>query len=566
MERPDYFYLNDISLTMLSRGYLRSGVAKEALLSSTITHLNEMLTYAESILGFDLPMMRLGVRRGWVSPSSPVWANFASGRGLPISCNGSYMEDDMDSILWTVGEVGKMTQEGAGTSIYMNPLRGMGSDIAGGGKSNGPVHFARLPQEAIQVISQSGVRRGSCCIYFDITHPDIDEILNMRANAGGVHHPIQHLDYALGIPNDWFEGALTDEKGSERRKILTKVRNVRRAKGRPFLFFPDNANAQAPQVLKDKGLRIHASNLCTEIMLPSGPDESFVCNLSSANLLYYDEWKNTNFIREMIYFLDAILTDYIDKTDPVKNPKRRFLERAWSFAKRWRALGLGTLGYHSLLKSKMIPFESQAARDLNIEVHRYMRDEADAASRYLAELLGEPEGMEGTGYRNLTRMAIAPTQSSSIICGQVSKSIEPEEAVVFENDNAKLVFTQYCPFFRDLLRSKGKDTTEVWETVMQNGGRVDHLDFLTDHEKEVFKPWMQIDPKETVQQAIDRQPFIDQGQSLNIILPPEATLKDDIDIIAMAIRGGLKSLYYRNGLNEAQQLARQNASCAACEA
>lgn len=567
MQRPDYHHLNEISLTVLSRGYLNGAASLEILKQNAIGRLDAMITFAEELLGFKLPDLRKGAARGWFSPSSPVWANFGAGRGLPISCNGSYMDDDMDSILFTVAEVGKMTQEGAGTSVYMNPLRHLGADIAGGGKSNGPTHFARLPQEVIQVISQSGVRRGSCCVYLDATHPDVDEWLDMRSTMGGTHHPIQHLDFAVGLPDEFMRGALyEDEKGSPRRTTLTKIRNRRRASGRPFLFFPDNANRQKPQVLKDLGLDIYASNLCTEIMLPSGPDESFVCNLSSANLLHYDEWKGTNFIREMIYFLDAVMTDYIEKTDPVKNPKRRFLERAWRFAVRWRALGLGVLGYHSMLQSKMIPFESPEARRLNIEVHRYIQEESIAASRDLAEWFGEPEGMKGTGMRNLTVNAIAPTQSSSIICGQVSKSIEPEEAVVFENDNAKSVFTQFNPFFKALLAKKGKDTPEVWESVMIAGGSVDHLDFLHDREKAVFRPWALIDQKEIVQQAIDRQPFIDQGQSLNIVLPPEATLKDDIEIIKMAWEGGLKSLYYRNGMNKAQQLARQNASCVACEA
>lgn len=568
MARPDYHHLNDVALTVLSRGYLKDSIAPADLKAAAIERLDTMIASAEALLGFALPTLRLGAARGWFSPASPVWSNFGAGRGLPISCNGSYMADDMDSILWTVAEIGKMTQEGAGTSVYMGDLRELGAPLSGGGTSNGPGSFARLPQEIIEVISQRGVRRGSCCVYLDADHPDVDDWLDMRSTMGGVHHKIQHLDFAVGLPDTFLRGALyEDPKGSPRRTTLTKIRNRRRASGRPFLFFPDNANRQKPQVLKDLGLDIHASNLCTEIMLPSGPDESFVCDLSSANLLYFDEWKDTPFIREMVYFLDAVMTDYIDKTDPAKNPKRRFLERAWRFAKRWRALGLGVLGYHSMFQSKMIAFESQEARDLNVLVHRHVQEESYAASRELAKLFGEPEGMVGTGLRNLTLNAIAPTQSSSIICGQASKSIEPEEAVVFENDNAKSVFTQYNPFFKALLAEKGRDTPEVWEAVMLAGGSVDGLDFLTDHEKAVFRPWAQIDQKEIVQQAIDRTPFIDQGQSLNILMPLDATLKDDIDIIKMAWEGGLKSLYYRNGMNKAQQLARANmTACEACEA
>jgi len=565
MSRPDYHHLNEISLQVLSRGYLKAGVAHDALLAAAVDRLEDMIEAAENILGFPLPTLRHGAKRGWFSPSSPVWSNFGAGRALPISCNGSYMDDNLDSILWKVAEVGAMTGAGAGTSVAMSALRPFGTPISKGGESNGPVHFARLLQEDIEVVSQSSVRRGSCCIYLNVDHPDIEEWLKMRSIAGGVHHKIQHLDFAVGLTDEFMEALETDPKGSPRRNLMAKIRNKRRETGRPFIFFPGNANRAKPQVLKDLGIDIHASNLCTEIMLPSSPNESFVCNLSSANLLYYDEWKNTPFIREMIYFLDAVMSDYIDKIEPDKNPKYRLLADAHRFAVRWRALGLGTLGYHSLLKSKMIPFESEDARALNIEVHKYIHEESIAASRWLAEKFGEPEGMKGYGMRNLTVNAIAPTQSSSVICGQVSKSIEPEEAVVFENDAAKVIFTQYCPIFREVLQRHGKDTADVWRSVMKQGGRVDHLDFLTDLEKEVFKPWIDIDQHEVVRQGIDRGVYVDQGQSMNIVLRNEATMKDDIDIIRAAWRGGLKSLYYRNGENAAQKKARENA-CVACEA
>jgi ribonucleoside-diphosphate reductase alpha chain len=239
---------------------------------------------------------------------------------------------------------------------------------------------------------------------------------------------------------------------------------------------------------------------------------------------------------------------------------------AHRFAVRWRALGLGTLGWHSYLQSREIPIESEEARRLNIEVHKHLHDESHAASRFLALVYGEPEGLVGTGYRNLTVNAIAPTTSSSIICGQVSQSIEPWEAVVFENDNAKGVFTNYNPQFVALLDRLGMNTTDVWQSILQAGGRVSHLDFLSDNQKEVFKPWVDIDQMELVRQNNDRTPFIDQGISFNVQLPPEATMKDDIDIIVALWKGGSKSAYYRKGMNKAQELARANASCVACEA
>lgn len=554
--REDYSYLGKESLKTLSRGYLtKSGDTK----TLAIERLDEMITTAEDILGFKLPTLRTGVKRGWFSPSSPNWSNFGAGRGLPISCNGSVMDDSLDSILFKLAEIGKMTQQGAGTSLYMGKLRPFGSKIASGGTSDGPTHFARLVQEYITVISQSNVRRGSCCVYLDVDHADIDDWLLMRSTTGGVHHPIQHLDFAVNLTDEFMESLETDPKGSRNRNLMAKIRNKRRETGRPFIFFPGNANRNLAPWFKRAGLKVLASNLCTEIMLPSTPYESFVCNLSSVNLLFYHEWKGTNFIREVLYYLDAVMSDYIDKTANMP-----FMDHAHASAKRWRALGLGVLGYHSMLQSRLVPFESPEAFELNNEIFAYIQEESLAASRDLARIFGEPEGMEGTGYRNATVNAIAPTQSSSIICGTVSKSIEPWEAVIFENDNAKGVFTQYNPFFVELAQKRGKDTPAMWESVMRAGGRVDHLDWLTQREKDVFKPWIDISQKAIVQQAIDRQVYIDQGQSLNIVLPLDATMKEDVDLIKMAHKGGLKSLYYRNGENPSQKLARE--ACVACEA
>ncbi|QNH71629.1 ribonucleotide reductase of class Ia (aerobic), alpha subunit [Rhizobium phage V1VFA-S] len=559
--RPDWEHFNDIALKTLSRGYLREGIAKEDLKDEAIKRANALVDAAEKELGMKLPMVRYGMKRGWVSPASPIWSNFGTDRGLPISCNGSFMADDMDSILFKNAEIGAMTKEGAGTSLYMGALRPFGSPIAGGGTSEGPVHFARLPQEQVQVISQSNVRRGNCAVYLDIEHQDIDRWMQMRSTTEGVHHPIQHLSFGVVIGDDWMNEMLAESKGGPKRKLMAKIRNKRRETGFPYIVFRDNANNARPEILKRLGLLIYASNLCTEIMLPSGPDESFVCDLSSVNVLYYDEWKGTEFVREMIYFLDAVMSEYIRKTKG-----KRLMADAHRFAVRWRALGLGTLGWHSYLQSREIPIETQEARDLNIEIHKYLHDESHAASRWLAMQYGEPEGLKGTGYRNLTVNAIAPTTSSSIICGQVSQSIEPWEAVVFENDNAKGVFTNYNPQFVALLDRLGMNRTDVWESILAAGGRVEHLDFLTQRQKDTFKPWVDIDQMELVRQNNDRTPFIDQGISFNVQLPPEATMKDDIDIIVESWKGGAKSLYYRKGLNKAQELARANASCVACEA
>ncbi len=559
-ERPDWHWLNEVALTTLSRGYLRLDDKNADIKLAAIKRAEEIVSVAEKIINRKLDTVRLGLRRGWVSPSSPVWSNFGLSRGLPISCNGSYMADKMEDILLANAEIGMMTKLGAGTSCYMGRLRPHGTKISGGGKSQGPVHFARLLQETVQVISQSNVRRGNCAIWLDIEHPDINDWLMIRSITGGIHHPIQHLSFGVCITDKWMQEMLTEEKGGKKRLIMAKLINCRRASGYPYIFFTDNVNNAKPQVLKDKNIPIYASNLCAEIMLPSSADESFVCNLSSVNVLFFDEWKNTDLVIEMIYFLDAIMSEYIDKTENIS-----FMQRAHLFAKRWRAIGLGTLGYHSYLQAKSIAFESKEARAENIKIHKYIAEKSHLASEIMAKEYGEPEGMKGYGKRHLCLNAIAPTTSSSIILGQISPSIEPWEANYFENDNAKGVFTQKNLILEQLLISKNQNTHETWRSILQYGGSVQHLSFLSEQEKNVFKTFMEIDVFEILQQAADRQKFIDQGQSINVKISPKETKKFNLDIIKFAWQNGIKSLYYHKGINAAQELAR-GIICVECEA
>lgn len=562
-DREDYSFFNAESLKILSRGYIDENTPRDEWKPAAVKRVNYLIDRAEDILGIKLPTMRLGVRRGWISPSSPVWSNFGTDRGLPISCNGSRMADSVDSIAYKVAEISIMTKEGAGTSLYMGDLRPAGSKISGGGMSEGKVHFARLVQEAVSVISQSSVRRGNCAIWTDIHDADIDEWLTMRSITDGVHHPIQHLSFGVLISDWWMHEMLAEPKGGPKRKLITRIVNKRRETGYPYIMFKDNANNARHDRLKELGLEIVASNLCTEIMLPSTEDESFVCNLSSLNLLYFREWQNTPLVRELVYFLDAVMSEYIEKC---KQPGRRLLADALRFAERWRALGIGTLGYHSYLQQNMIPFRSQEARDFNIEAHKHIYEESRAASRDMAVALGEPEGMTGTGYRHLTLQAIAPTRSSSLILGQVSKGIEPWEANIFEDDNAKSVFVKKNTALEALLDIKGRNTDDVWMSILQNAGSVQHLSFLTDHEKAVFETFLEIGPDEIIRQNNERTPFVDQGVSLNLKIHPDTPLKENVRYIVDAWKGGTKSLYYHEGLNKAQELLRAQTACVSCEA
>jgi ribonucleoside-diphosphate reductase alpha chain len=345
------------------------------------------------------------------------------------------------------------------------------------------------------------------------------------------------------------------------RSIWSKVIKKRFETGYPYIFFSDNVNNQAPQVYKDKGLTIYASNLCSEIALSTTPDESFVCDLSSMNVEKYDEFVGTDAVKWLVYLLDSVMTEMINKTE-----NNRLMSDARRFAINQRALGVGILGWHSYLQSKMIPFESmEAKRDNNI-IWKYLRNECDQATKELADIFGEPSLLKGYGRRNVTTMAVAPTTSSSFILGQVSPSIEPLNSNYFVKDLAKGKFTYRNPYLTSLLETKEMNTEKVWKSILSRGGSVQHLEFLSQDEKDVFKTFGEISQKEIIIQAIQRQKHIDQSQSLNLMIPPEAKLKDVNELMMFAWENGIKSLYYQRSSNPSQMLARSINECKSCEA
>jgi len=550
MDYEKGYWLNKDSRTYLGRGYLRGEQTAEE-------RIRQIAETAEKYLGikgfadeFEDYMMR-----GWISLSSPVWANFGAGRGLPIACNGSYVDDDMDSILLKTAEIGKMTQLGAGTSAYYGALRPRGSEISSGGTADGPVHYMDLVSSTTNVVSQSNVRRGHCAVYLPVEHPDVKEFLNLREEGSS----IQNLSLGVCISDEWMEGMIAGDK--EKRKIWTRIIQKRFESGYPYVFFTDNVNNGAPQVYKDKGMKIYASNMCVEIALPSSPNESFVCCLASLNLLHYEDWKDSRVAKVLTMFLDAVMSEYIAKTDGVP-----MMQDARRFAMRHRAIGVGVLGWHSFLQRKSIAFESAEAKHLNVEVHKHIFEQCLEGSKELGQLLGVPEVLEGYGRRNTTVMAIAPTTSSSFILGQVSPSIEPLNSNYFTKDLQKGKFGYKNPFLKEVLKSYGKDTKEVWDDILLRGGSVQHLEFLTPHERAVFKTFGEIAQIEIIVQAADRQKFLDQGQSLNLMIHPEAPLKDVNLIMIEAWKQGVKTLYYQRSTNPSQELARELLSCKSCEA
>ena len=547
-----FYWLNNDSRTFLSRGYLKEGQSAEE-------RIREIADKAEEYLGIQGYSDKFYdyMSRGFYSLSSPVWANYGKTRGLPVSCFGSFIDDNMNSILYGHAENGMLMKNGGGTSGFFGAVRERGAPITDQGESSGSVHFMQMYDTLASVVSQGSVRRGFFSAYLPIDHPDADEFLAIATEG----HPIQGLTTGITVSNEFLERVLDGD--SEARQLWAKVLQRRSEIGFPYVFFTDNVNNGKPDVYKDLKMQIHASNMCSEIALPSSIDETFTCVLSSINLLHWDEIVKTDAIETMVYFLDTVVTEFIDKTEG-----KSYLERANQFAKRHRALGMGVLGWHSYLQSNMIAFESSDAAQKNLEISKELNSRAYKASEKLAEMYGEPELLKGYGRRNTTLLAIAPTKSSSFILGQVSQSIEPEFSNCYVKDLAKLKVTIKNPYLKKLLEEKGKDTVEVWDSIKNVDGSVQHLDFLTPEEKAVFKTFSEIDPYAIIEQAATRQKYIDQAQSLNLMLDPDTPVKEINSLYLYAWKSGVKSLYYSYSMSKAQSLTRKKISsldCASCE-
>ena len=553
-------WLNENSRKFLAAGYLGEGLTAEERILDIAKRAEEILQmpgYADKFYHY--------MSQGFYSLASPVWSNFGKERGLPISCFGSHIDDDIGNILYSQSEVGMMSKLGGGTSGYFGKIRHRGAEIKDNGQASGAVHVMRLFESMVDGVSQGSVRRGRFSPYLPIDHPDIMEFLEI----GSEGNPIQELTHGVTVTNDWMQAMIDGD--NEKRTVWAKVLQSRGEMGYPYIFFTDNANNNAADVYKDKKLPIYASNLCTEIMLPSDHNWSFVCVLSSINVLHYDKWKDTDAVETMIYFLDAVITEFLEKLEKYKNSENRddqqtflFMERAYNFSKENRALGMGVLGWHSLLQSKMLPFDSQEAYDLNSEVFKYIQVRSHVASENLAEKFGEPELLKGYGRRNTTLNAIAPTTSSAFILGQVSQGIEPIWSNIYVKDIAKIKTTIKNPFLVKLLEDKGMNTPEVWRAIRDKDGSVQELDFLSENEKEVFKTYSEIDQLTIIYQAANRQNYIDQGQSLNIIIHPDTPTKEVNKIHVTAWKLGLKSLYYQHSMNAAQKF-KQKKECESCE-
>jgi ribonucleoside-diphosphate reductase alpha chain len=559
-------------LTETSEQFLRSGYLLEG--ETPKQRIRDICDAAEKRLGVEgfSDKMYDYMSRGFYSLASPVWSNYGrKERGLPTSCFGSWCGDSIPDILFTMSEIGVMSKLGGGTSVSLSPLRPRGSKITNNGETSGAVHFTRLFEQATDVISQGSQRRGRVAPYLDAEHEDIMEFLDIATDG----NMIQHVTTGVTVSDNFMESIKRGESETDKRnrKVWGKILKTRSQIGFPYIVFTGNANKSKPDVYQDKGCEIVASNLCAEIALPSTNEESFVCVLSSMNLAKYDEWKDTDAVETLVMFLDSVVTENLEKLEAMRDSGDKektvtfmFMERAYRFLKNHRALGLGTLGLHTALQQRMYPFASKEAKDFNKEVHKTISKRAYKASEELANMFGEPSVLKGYGRRNTTLMAIAPTKSSSEIAGGVSQGIEPIFSNYYIKDLAKVKVEMKNPALKEVFKKYGKDNFDTWNSVLEKDGSVQHLDFLTDEEKEVFLTISEIDVKNVLEQAADRQKYVDQSQSLNIMIDPDMSAKEINRLMFYAWENGIKSLYYQYNLNASKQLATgRKDECLSCQ-
>lgn len=493
------------------------------------------------------------IELGYYVLPSPVWSNAGIGKRSGISCFNTHIEDTVESITEAVAEVSMQCWLGGGTSSYWGDVRPAGAPISAGGVSFGPLHFMEWLAKTKDTISQGSTRRGEHAVYLPIDHKDVKEFLTINSEGS----KLQRLPFGVTIPEGWL--ASMREGDISKQDVWVDVLDSRSRTGFPYLLFEDNVNDNTVDVYKDTKQKIRSSNMCTEILLPSTKDESFVCDLVGMNLVKYDEWKNTDAVRIAVYIADAVLTEFINKSKGFK-----FIDRIIKFAEKHRAIGIGASGYHSYLQSHMIPFESMEAKRLNREIFKHIEEQAWKASHEMFNLYGASEMMTPYKRRHSTLTAVAPNTSSSFIMGQQSQSIEPYVSNYYIKKASNVKHSVKNPYLKALLQTKEQDTFEIWESILKNEGSVQHLNFLSDDEKLVFRTFIEISQMEVIIQASIRQKFIDQGQSLNLMIHPNTPTRDVNALILKAHELGIKTLYYQLGQNAAQQFARDILSCDSC--
>ena len=475
--------------------------------------------------------------QGWLCLASPVLANTGTDRGLPISCFGIDVADSITDIGQKNLEMMLLAKHGGGVGIGINQIRPAGAEIKMNGTSDGVVPFCKIYDSTILATNQGAVRRGAASVNINIEHDDFNDWLEIREPKGDVNRQSLNIHQCAVIGDKFMRKLVAGDENARRKwgKLLQK----RKATGEPYILFKGNTNKSNPPAYKDHSLKVHMTNICSEIVLHTDENHSFVCCLSSLNLAKYEEWKHTNLIYDSIWFLDGVLEEFIQRAK-----YRKGFENSVRSAEKGRALGLGVLGWHTYLQEKGLPFEGLLSQYETRRIFSQIKIESERASMDLATSFGEPLWCVGTGMRNTHLRAIAPTVSNSKLSGNVSPGIEPWAANVFTDQSAKGTFIRKNPTLEKLLKKKKLDTKEMWDKILNDGGSIQGLKELTDEEKEVFKTFKEINQLELVRQAGIRQQYIDQSVSLNLAFPAEATPKWINKVHLDAWEKGIKTLYY----------------------
>ncbi|NJC05076.1 ribonucleoside-diphosphate reductase alpha chain [Sphingomonas kaistensis] len=542
--------LTDFGKETLNDRYLLPGEGYQDLFARVASAYADDEAHAQRVYDY--------ISRLWFMPATPVLSNGGTGRGLPISCYLNSVSDSLNGIVDTWNENVWLASKGGGIGTYWGNVRGIGEPVGLNGKTSGIIPFVRVMDSLTLAISQGSLRRGSAACYLDVSHPEIEEFLEIRKPSGDFNRKALNLHHGVLITDEFMEcvregGEFTlrspkdqSERGKvDARSLFQKLVETRLATGEPYIIFIDQVNRSMPKHHRDLGLKVSTSNLCSEITLPTGKDHlgadrTAVCCLSSLNLETWDEWNgDKQFIEDVMRFLDNVLTDYIDRA-----PEE--MARAKYSAMRERSVGLGVMGFHSFLQARGLPFEGAMAKSWNLKIFKHVKAQVDEASLHLATERGPcPDAADmGVMERFSCKMAIAPTASISIICGGTSACIEPIPANVYTHKTLSGSFSIRNPYLEKLLAEKSKNSDNVWNSILEQGGSVQHLDFLSDDEKATYKTSFEIDQRWLIELAADRTPYIDQATSLNLFIPADV---DKWDLMMLHFRAwelGIKSLYY----------------------
>lgn len=542
--------LTDFGKETLEDRYLLPGESYQDLFARVASAYADDTEHAQRLYDY--------ISKLWFMPATPVLSNGGTGRGLPISCYLNSVDDSLEGIVGTWNENVWLASRGGGIGTYWGNVRGIGEPVGLNGKTSGIIPFVRVMDSLTLAISQGSLRRGSAACYLDISHPEIEEFLEVRKPSGDFNRKALNLHHGVLITDEFMEAVRDGKEFNLRspkdqsvrgtvdaRGLFQKLVETRLATGEPYIIFIDQVNRMMPKHHRDLGLKVTTSNLCSEITLPTGRDHlgndrTAVCCLSSLNLETWDEWNgDKRFIEDVMRMLDNVLQDYIDRAPPE-------MARAKYSASRERSVGLGVMGFHSFLQARGLPFEGAMAKSSNLRVFKHIRAQVDAASMLLANERGPcPDAADqGVMERFSCKMAIAPTASISIICGGTSACIEPIPANIYTHKTLSGSRSIRNPHLEALLVDKAKNSDAVWSSILERGGSVQHLDFLTQDEKDVYKTSFEIDQRWLLELAADRTPYIDQAASLNLFIPADVEKWDLLMLHYRAWELGIKSLYY----------------------